>query len=56
MPTRKRPVIKGRSFMAEAEQQLFPTIPPERLKPEQREAVTALAKQLYEQHTKVHIP
>lgn len=53
---RKMPVVKGRNFMVEAEQQLFPGVPAETLKPEQREAATALAKKLFEKHTKIHIP
>lgn len=57
MPRRpKMPVVKGRNFMVEAEQQLFPGVPAETLKPEQREAATELAKKLYQKHTKIHIP
>lgn len=57
MPRRpKMPVIKGRNFMTEAEQQLFPGVPAEKLKPEQREAATELAKKLYQKHTKIRIP
>jgi hypothetical protein len=46
-PKARLPLISGRNFFEEAEQQLYPNGAPYPLGRAQREQVTALAKQLY---------